>query len=313
MLQSSIASSAETLSLDIAADVVGRITQKAGALPQIVLAYEGAIKTVWLTIKPEPKPIFNLALLNSINKVQRAIHDLWGPDVYEYSPVRFLAYRGEGPIFTLGGDLEFYLDCIGGGDRAGLEEYANASREGAIWNASSLNGAAITIATVHAKALGGGIDAPRSCNVMIAERQVTFCYPEVKFNHFPITAVAVLSRHMGPLNAFKTLSDARELSAEEFKALGGLEAVIGEGEGENWVRRYAEDTLSSHSARLALFSAFHRQTAAAFDAELAYLANNWVDSMMRMNSIDIARLQRIVAAQNRMLARAKPAAKNSVG
>ncbi len=227
--------------------------------------------------------------------------------------MRFLAYRGEDPIFTLGGDLEFYLDCIGGNDRAGLEEYANASREGAIWNASSLNGAAITVSTVHAKALGGGIDAPRSCNVMIAERQATFCYPEVKFNHFPITAVAVLSRHMGPLNAFRTLSDARELCAEEFKALGGLEAVVDEGEGENWIRQYAEDTLPSHSARLSLFGAFHRQTAAAFDAELAYLANNWVDSMMRMSSIDLVRLQRIVAAQNRMLARAKPAPRTLAG
>jgi DSF synthase len=117
---------------------------------------------------------------------------------------------------------------------------------------------------------------------------------------------------MGPLNAFRTLSDARELSAEEFKALGGLEAVTEEGEGENWVRRYAEDTLASHSARLSLFSAFHRQTAAAFDAELAYLANNWVDSMMRMSSIDLARLQRIVVAQNRMLARAKPAPRTLV-
>lgn len=309
MLHAPIEAGADSSLRPSADDVIGLLRLKAGDLPQIDLDYRPAIKTLWLTIKPEPKPVFTFTLLDSINKVQRAIHDLWSPALGADSPVRFLAYRGDETIFTLGGDLEFYLECVARGDRATLEAYAEVSKQGAIWNASCLNGAALTLSTVHAKALGGGIDAARSCNIMIAERQATFCYPEVKFNHFPITAVAVLSRHTGPLNALKILSEGGEYSAEQFAALGGLETVVDEGQGEKWIEKYAQDCLPIHSARLSLFSAFYRQTAQAFETELTFLAQNWVDCMLRMSQVEIARLERISAAQNRMLARAKPAPK----
>lgn len=282
-------------------DVTAAIAQQAGPLPQIELTYEAPIKTLWLTIRPEPKPVMTFELLSSINKVQRAVHALWGPDRYALSPVRFLAYRAKGPIVTLGGDLEFYLDCIAKNDRTRLQEYTRLSTEGVIWNASSLNGTAITLATAHAKALGGGIDAPRSCNIMIAERQATFSYPEIKFNHFPITAVAVLSRCAGASTAHKILSSGAEYSAEQFAQLGALDGVAEDGEGENWLRQYACDALRSHAARLDLFYAFYHQGEAAFKAELAFLAKRWIDCMMRLTPAEISHLQRLNAAQDKIL------------
>jgi DSF synthase len=286
-----------------AAEVIGAIRHEAGVLPQIDLSYEAAIKTVWLTIRPAPKPVFTYDLLKSVTGVQRAIWTLWGaPEKYQKSPVRFLAFRGEGPIFTLGGDLDFYLDCLAKGDRAGLAEYARVSVEGACWNASSLRGSVITIATVQGKALGGGIDAPRSCNLMIGEERASFCYPEVKFNHFPVTAVGVLCRHMGFRNAQNVLSSGDEYSSEQFCALGGLDAVAKTGEGEDWLRRYAVETLPMHAARLSLFVAFHRR-AGDLAAELKPLGEMWVDRMMRLTPLEISKLQRIVQTQERMLQR----------
>src|SRR5690606_21021916 len=114
----------------------------------------------------------------------------------------------------------------------GMEDYMRASIEGACLNASALESTAITVSTIHAKAIGGGIDAPRSCNVMIAERSAAFSYPEVKFNHFPITAVGVLSRHLDRKAAMDMLMNGEELSAEDFAARGGLEAVVDDGTGE---------------------------------------------------------------------------------
>jgi len=60
---------------------------------------------------------------------------------------------------------------------------------------------AVTLATVHAKALGGGIDPARACNVMIGEERASFSYPEINYNHFPISAVPILSRHTGSIEA----------------------------------------------------------------------------------------------------------------
>ena len=284
-------------------EVIDAIRHRAGFLPEVQLAYEPEIRMLWVTIKPELKPVFTLQLLDSLGKIQQAIMALWGaPDQYHRAPVRFLAFRGTGPFFTLGGDLDFYLDCLAKNDRAALAEYARLSIEGAVANASGLDGLVVTLSTIHAKAIGGGIDAPRSCNIMIAEEQASFVYPEIKFNHFPITAVAVLSRRMGPLAAERMLLSGEELSAAAFMDAGGLEAVVPAGSGENWIRKYAADALPTHAARTALFSAFNRR-AGDLREELAHLGQIWTDCMLRLNPSAISKLQRIAQTQDRMLAR----------
>jgi DSF synthase len=285
------------------AGIVDQISAETGALAQVKLSYEADLKILWLTIAPEPKPVFTLQVLQSVVAVQRAVIKIWGgPRGYEACPVRFLAYRGEGPVFTLGGDLDFYLDCLATNNRDAMEAYARVSVEGASLNASGLGGLAITVSTIHAKAIGGGIDAPRSCNIMIAEESASFCYPEVKFNHFPITAVAVLSRQMGPAEAKRMLMSGEEYDAAEFHRHGGLDAVVPNGTGQDWIRRYAAETLPMHSARTALFSAFHQRAGSLAD-ELGHLAALWTDCMMRMHPSDISKLQRIAMAQERMLSR----------
>lgn len=284
-------------------EVIDAIRYNAGFLPEVELAYEAEIKTLWVTIKPELKPVFTLQLLESLVKIQGAIFALWGaPDQYHRAPIRFLAFRGTGPFFTLGGDLDFYLDCLAKNDRASLKEYARLSAEGAIWNTSGLNGLVVTLSTIHAKAIGGGIDAPRSCNVMIAEEQASFVYPEIKFNHFPITAVAILSRRMGPRAAEQMLLSGEEMSAQEFMQAGGLEAVVPEGRGESWIRKYCADSLPIHAARTALFSAFNRR-AGDLREELDQLGQIWTDCMLRLSPSAISKLQRIAQTQDRMLAR----------
>ena len=284
-------------------EVIDAIRHSAGFLPEVQLTYEAEIRTLWVTIKPELKPVFTLQLLDSLGKVQQAIMDLWSaPEDYHSAPVRFLAFRGTGPFFTLGGDLDYYLDCLAKNDRAALQEYARLSIEGAVRNASGLNGLVVTLSTIHAKAIGGGIDAPRSCNVMIAEEQASFVYPEIKFNHFPITAVAILSRRMGARAAERMLLSAEEMSAEEFMAAGGLEAVVPTGTGEDWIRKYAADSLPMHAAKTALFSAFNRR-AGDLREELEHLGQIWTDCMLRLHPSAISKLQRIAQTQDRMLAR----------
>ena len=291
------------LAIQDSCEVIDAIRYRAGFLPEVQLAYEHEIKTLWVMIKPELKPVFTLQLLDSLVKIQSAISALWGaPDQYHRAPVRFLAFRGAGPFFTLGGDLDFYLDCLAKNDRAALAEYARLSAEGAIWNTGGLNGLVVTLSTIHAKAIGGGIDAPRSCNIMIAEEQASFVYPEIKFNHFPITAVAILSRRMGPRAAEQLLLSGEEMTAQQFMEAGALEAVVPTGQGEAWIRKYAADALPTHAARTALFSAFNRR-AGDLREELHHLGQIWTDCMLRLNPSAISKLQRIAQTQDRMLAR----------
>jgi DSF synthase len=281
-------------------DVVRVITAEAGSLPQVALHYEPEILTLWITLRPEPKPVFTLPLIESVGRVQDAVMRLWGdtPD----RPVMYLAYRAAGRIFSLGGDLDYYLDCLRANDRAGLKNYADCATKVIRLNRNGLNGSVITLTNVHAKAIGGGIDPARACNVMIAEEGASFTYPEINFNHFPISAVPVLSRHTGAIEAEKILLSGAEYSAQEFMDKGAVDAVVPAGTGEDWIRRYAASTLSSHSARVKLIAAFNEQAGGLY-GPLTACAQSWADHIMSLRPVEIAKLQRIASAQERMLSR----------
>ena len=287
--------------IDIPAeDVIGSIEARTGLLPQITLEYEHEIGMLWITLKPEPKPVFTQTCGESVRKVQHAVMTLW-PEAAR-SPVLFVAYRGTGPVFALGGDLDFYLECIAGNDRAALEDYARLAVEIMNLNASSLGQRVITMATIHARVLGGSIDPPRSCNLMIAEQRARFGYPEIAFNHFPIAAVPILSRRIGEVAAQRILMAGEEFTAEQFFDKGVVDEVVPDGTGEMALRDHAARFHASHAARVALYSAFYRH-AGDLVRELEVSAKNWVDHVLKLRPLDIARLQRIVQIQDKMLTR----------
>lgn len=280
--------------------VVEAVERHAGPLPQIALAYEPENKLLWITLRPEPKPVVTLPLIESIRRVQLAVWGLWGlaPD----RPVLFMATRSRGRVYSLGGDLDFYLDCLARNDRASLEDYARAASDVIRMSRNGLFGSVITLSTVHARVMGGAIDSARSCNLMIAEEAATFCYPEVNYNHFPIAAVPVLSRHTGPIEAEKLLLSGQDLTAREFAARGAVDAVVPNGSGEEWIRRYAASALHSHAARVAVMGAFNR-LAGDLGEVIGPAAEAWVSHIMTLRPLEISKLQRIAAAQERMLGR----------
>ena len=280
--------------------VLAAIRAVTGFLPQIEIDFEPKIRTLWVTLKPEPKPVFTLQVIASVRKVQDAVIRLWA-DAPE-CPVMFFAYRGVGSIFSLGGDLDFYLDCLAENDKAGLANYANLAAEVIAHNNNGLNGLCITLATIHGKALGGGIDPARACNVLVGEEHATFGYPEIHYNHFPISAVPILSRHVGMIEAERILTQGRDYTAAEFETRGVLDAVVPTGTGEDWIRDYATRNMPTHRARMALIAAFNRRTG-NLTAELAEAVETWVNHFMRLKPIEISKLQRIAQVQERMLAK----------
>lgn len=281
-------------------DVVRAIAWQAGSLPQISLSFEPEIATLWITLKPEPKPVFTLPLIESVGKVQDALTTLWGD--HPSRPVLYVAYRAQGTIFSLGGDLDYYLDCLRGNDREALRDYADKATQVIRLNRNGINGSVITLANVQGKAIGGGIDPARACNVMIAEEHATFTYPEINYNHFPISAVPVLSRHTGPIEAERILLSGEEYSAREFMRRGAVDAVVPSGEGDDWIRRYAADARPSHSSRIALMSAFNRQAGDMY-GPLTACAQSWADHIMSLTPGEVSKLQRITVAQERVLGR----------
>lgn len=283
-------------------NLVSLINDLTGVLPQISLEYEADTSLLWVTLRPEPKPVFTLTVIESVMKVQRAIENVLLPQ--GLAP-HFLAYRSTGSFFSMGGDLDFYLDCLASGDRAALTDYARCASE-VVWNnMSGLGGRVVTLATVAGRALGGGIDPARACHVMVAEEEATFCYPEINYNHFPITATSVLCRRVPPLVVQEVLTSGETYSAAEFGRLNLLDAVVPTGEGEAWIRTYAAANAPRQRAMAGLFGALARESG-DWRASLLAGADAWVEHMTQLRPIEISRLQRIAHAQERILARLAP-------
>ena len=285
-------------------EIVAQLSAVADHLPQLQISYERDIRTLWVTLQPEPKPVFTLPIIQSVWKLQTAVMKMWPSG--RGSPVLFIAYRGTGPIFSLGGDLDFFLSCLLSNDRQALTEYASLAAEVTRVNATGLEGLVISLASIQGKALGGGIDPARACHVMIADESASFGYPEVNYNHFPISAVPILSRRIGLIEAQRVLLSGVDYSAAEFFRIGALDAVVPDGTGEEWIRQYAGRTASSHRARISLLSNFNRRSG-DLRQELAAEAGAWVDHMMTLGPQDIAKLQRIARAQKKLLSRVRGA------
>ena len=159
------------------------------------------------------------------------------------------------------------------------------------------------MATIHAKAIGGGIDAPRSCNVMIAEEQASFVYPEIKFNHFPITAVAILSRRMG---AARSRGDAAVGRGDERGGLHGRRRARSRRARPAPARPGCANTRPTRCRSMPPRPPCSPPSTAApatCARSSTYLGQIWTDCMLRLSPSAISKLQRIAATQDRMLAR----------
>ena len=281
-------------------DVAAWLQEFAGPLPQLVLRFEPAASLLWLELKAEPKPVFTLTLIESVARAQDAV--IRFNDRFPDRPILFLAYHAAGEVFSLGGDLDFYLDCLATNDREGLARYARLATRVIHRNTTGLEGRVITLASVHARALGGGIDPARACNVMVAEEPATFCYPEINYNHVPISAVPVLVRRAGALEAERILTSGETYSSAEMLAKGVLDAVVPQGGGRDWIRRFTAKAANSHKARMMLFHAFNARFG-DLERELGEAADTWVRHIMTLSPLEISKLQRIAQAQERMLLR----------
>lgn len=280
--------------------VVQQLYDKAGQLPQIEVSYESERKLLWITMRPEPKPVLTATMIDSLRRVQLAAYDVWGHDPDR--PIRFMALRSASRIFSLGGDLDFILDCLAKNDRAGLMDYARIACEAIALSRNGVNGTVLTFAAVQARVMGGGIDTARGCNFVVAEEGATFSYPEVNFNHYPIAAVPVLSRHIGYAAAERILLSGRDYGAEELQALGMLDAVVPVGGSDDWIRASVDVAMGSQEARVGVIAACNRM-AGDFAGQLEERTQDWVKHIFALRPTEIAKLQRIAAAQERMLAR----------
>lgn len=268
--------------------------------------YQSAHKVLWGFFDPRIVPSFTGDLLRELCTHDRSLpvdaqgvlHTGLG------QPIDYYVWASRTPgVYSLGGDLAYFSQCIARGDRHALLQYATQCIEVLYPRVSNYQAPRlITLALVQGDALGGGFEAALASDVLIAEEQSRFGLPEILFNLFPgMGGYSLLCRRIGA-----RLTEAMMLSGQTYSAaacheMGIVDIVVAQGQGQQAVRAYVEATGKRRNAVSAVYQA--RRTAMPVTRqELMAITTQWVDAALLLQGRDLRLMRRIVQLQHaRML------------
>jgi methylglutaconyl-CoA hydratase len=171
------------------------------------------VRTLTLN-RPEKRNALNRALVDALGQsLSRARED---------DRVRVVALRGAGRDFCSGADLEE------------LEKITQMGPEESLEDARAL-GAVFTllrtmpkpaVAVVHGRALAGGCGLATACDVVLADEDARFGYPEVHLGFVPAMVMAILRRKVGESRAFDLVTRGHRLDARAAHELGLVTRVF---------------------------------------------------------------------------------------
>jgi len=155
-----------------------------------------------------------------------------------------------------------------------------------------------TVSLVQGECLGGGFEAALSSDLIVAERQARFGFPEILFNLFPgMGAYSFLERKVGRRLTEELLSSGKIYSADDMLALGVIDLVVERGAGEAEIAALAKRQSRSRNGLSAIAAARRRVNGVTYE-ELMDVVRLWVEAAMRLTGRDLKLMQRLVSRQN---------------
>jgi len=268
---------------------------------QLSALYDRDQHAMWLRWNPSPRPNFNPELLHDLDRYcQFMAHNGGAIECQgERMPLEYAVLASKVPgVFNLGGDLSLFTRLIEAHDREGLLEYGRACVEVLYRNYRGHGLPLTTISLVQGECLGGGFEAALSSDVIVAERQSRFGFPEILFNLFPgMGAYSFLERKVGKRATEELISSGRLYSADDMLALGVVDVVVDPGRGETEVANFIKSRSRNRNAMTGISAA--RRCVHKLDyGELLSVVEVWVDTALSLTGRDLKLMQRLVSRQN---------------
>ncbi len=169
------------------------------------------------------------------------------------------------------------------------------------WNA--FGAPLITFALVQGDALGGGFEHALAFDVLVAEKSARLGLPEIIFNLFPgMGAYSFLSRRVGRKLAEKFILEGKIHTAEELYAMGIVDILVEDGEGEAAIISYVNKNRQRFAAERAVYLARRASDPIELD-ELLRITNSWAETAMTLTEADVRKMERLADAQERRINR----------
>ncbi len=265
--------------------------------------YDAPSCSVWMYYKEEGPPFYSLQTLIDMASVRESLRGLAASSHRDAFPIRYfvMASRKRG-VFNLGGDLAMFAQSIKDQAREELTAYAHACIDVVHGLATAFGLPIVTLSVITGQALGGGMEAALAEDFILADETARIGVPEVAFNTFPgMGAVSLLSRRLGDARAEEIIGSGKVYTGRQMFDLGVVDILANEGEAAstalNWMR---DGGGERYERRLAMARARRRFFPLSYD-ELIKITDLWVECSFDVTPHDIRHMERLAAAQKRML------------
>jgi Enoyl-CoA hydratase/carnithine racemase len=201
-------------------------------------------------------------------------------------------------IWSLGGDLEFFVNCIRNNKREELREYAYKCVD--ILHAYNNNYELDVFSTcvVQGNAYGGGGESALSGNYVLAERSAKFSFPEVIFGAFPgMGAYSFLTKKVGFNKAEEIIKSGKLFTAEEIHSMGIIDEVCEDGFGIATIaERIRNGDLEKYVSNpfLSICNKVSKE-------ELIHVVNLWIEKAFELEESNLNRMVRLAGMQQRKM------------
>ncbi len=259
-------------------------------------------QSVWIRFLHPGRPVMTKQLLQEFNRAQDMIGNTnRQARLFQTSQqLRYQILSSALPgVFNLGGDLAYFLDLIAGQDKQKLSEYARACTDILVNNLHGRGQDLCTIALVEGEALGGGFESALAADVLVAEKQARFGFPETQFGLFPgMGAFSFLARKLNPAMARRIITSGKVYTAEELYEMGAVDVLVEDGHGEEMVHHYIRRRQQREGGFSALDTIMAQHNPIS-SGELETIVDLWVDTALDLNQNNLGVMRYFLKAQTR--------------
>lgn len=271
---------------------------------QLITEHDNDEHVLWCFARPYPRPCFTPQLLKDLlsflsdTKKRVSVKS----DIHSENNLRYLVLGSHLPgIFSLGGDLSLFVECIKNDDREKLSEYMKLSIDVLYNTYTNMNAPITTIAMIRGNALGAGFEGALACDYLVAERGVQLGFPEIIFNMFPgMGAYSFLARKVNPATVEKMILSGKIYTADELYEMGVVDVLAEKGKGENEVRKFIKQHAKTRNARETLMKIRNIVNPVSY-SELISIGELWVDAAMSLGDKEIKVMHRLIRSQDKMV------------
>ncbi|MEZ5541694.1 MAG: crotonase/enoyl-CoA hydratase family protein [Pseudomonadota bacterium] len=270
---------------------------------QLVTEFDQESGVMWCYMNPHPRPCFTPQLLNDLNRFLHVVKNTISSElaIEGRSKVRYIVFGSHKPgVFSLGGDLRLFLDCINSSDKKRLSEYMRLSIEVMYNIYTNMDMPITTISMIRGNALGAGFEGALSCDYIVAEKTVQLGFPEVLFNMFPgMGAYSFLARRLDSARVEKMILSGRIYNAEELYEMGLIHLLSESGDCKDDVMNFIRKIDKTSNTRNAVLKVRNRINPVRFQ-EMMDVGEIWVDAALSLTPKELKVMERLVRSQDKM-------------